>query len=133
MKAAGNGGPTPAVIKRLLRWSDVQSLLTVAIVAIVLWNRFGDPDFLPDRIAIPLYLAMAAAGLAAAVLRRRGWRRFRRAYSASGGRLCTGCGHTLVGLGDSGTCPECGQPFDLPRDRAAWRANSLVELPADPA
>jgi hypothetical protein len=127
VKAAGS---SPAVIKRLTRWRDVQTLSVVALIVLVLGNRLGDlGGRLPNRIAIPLATAPFAAYMAAAVLHRRGWRRLRREYSSSGGRLCTGCGHTLGGLGEVGTCPECGQSFDIPRDRTAWHAHSLGKLP----
>lgn len=45
----------------------------------------------------------------------------RRAFNASGGRLCTECGHSLAGLPDEGRCPECGHEFNIARDRAVWK------------
>lgn len=46
--------------------------------------------------------------------------RVRRTWRTAEGRLCTRCGQDLRGLGDAGLCPECGKPFDIARDAAAW-------------
>lgn len=54
-------------------------------------------------------------------------RTVRRAFNASGGRLCTECGHSLAGLGDEGRCPECGHGFDTARDRKVWK-DAGIEL-----
>lgn len=40
----------------------------------------------------------------------------------AGGRLCPGCEFDLRGLGDSGSCPECGRPFEIDAVRAQWRS-----------
>ncbi|MBY0313359.1 MAG: hypothetical protein K2W85_14925 [Phycisphaerales bacterium] len=34
---------------------------------------------------------------------------------------CLYCFQDLRGIGMRGTCPECGQPFDLYQTRAKWR------------
>jgi len=55
-----------------------------------------------------------------------GDRRIKRAVRATGGRSCTVCLYDLRNLGDTGTCPECGRPFDTAADRAMWgRVNIL--------
>ncbi|MFG0259315.1 MAG: hypothetical protein ACF8LK_03100 [Phycisphaerales bacterium JB041] len=50
------------------------------------------------------------------VLQRRLGRQWRRA----GGRLCTWCAYDLSSLDASGTCPECGNAYDLEQDAATW-------------
>lgn len=45
------------------------------------------------------------------------------------GRMCGNCLHDLRGLGDAGTCPECGHPFSLDQLRRYWKG---VEIPPTP-
>jgi len=47
--------------------------------------------------------------------------RLRRRLRAASGRLCVHCTFDLRGMDDTGTCPECGRPFDAARDRQRWR------------
>jgi hypothetical protein len=54
-------------------------------------------------------------------------RAVRRAFAASGGRLCVRCGHDLSGLADTGRCPECGHDYDIELDRRAWK-DAGIEL-----
>lgn len=58
-------------------------------------------------------------------------RRISRDYNASGGRLCTECGHSLRGLADVGLCPECGHTYDIELDRLTWR-DANIELTKKP-
>jgi hypothetical protein len=37
-----------------------------------------------------------------------------------GFHVCTHCGYHLRGLPETGTCPECGQPFDTKSVRNEW-------------
>jgi hypothetical protein len=56
----------------------------------------------------------------------RGRQRIKRAVHASSGRACTHCVHDLSGLGETGTCPECGYAFDAAVDQRRWaQANML--------
>ncbi len=50
----------------------------------------------------------------------RGQRRIKRAVLAAHGRACINCVHDLSGLGDTGTCPECGHAFDAAADQRRW-------------
>ena len=54
-------------------------------------------------------------------------RAVRRAFNASGGRLCTECGHSLAGVGEVGRCPECGHGFHIECDRLLWK-DAGIEL-----
>lgn len=47
-------------------------------------------------------------------------RRIRERARAMGGRMCSGCGHDLTGIGDSGLCGECGRPFEIEHLRRTW-------------
>ena len=44
----------------------------------------------------------------------------RRAVRDSGWRLCTHCAYDVSALSPSGTCPECGNAYDVKRDAALW-------------
>jgi len=50
----------------------------------------------------------------------RGYRRIKPAVVAASGRACVGCVQHLNGLGNSGTCPECGRVLDLAADQRSW-------------
>jgi len=71
-------------------------------------------------------LAIALAAMAPGILLvtlwivLRGYRRIKPAVVAASGRACVGCVHDLNGLGNSGTCPECGRAFDLAADQRSW-------------
>ena len=47
-------------------------------------------------------------------------RRLRRALFASQFRLCTHCGYDVSTLAATGTCPECGTPYDAAKDVELW-------------
>lgn len=50
----------------------------------------------------------------------RGQRRIRLAVGAAQGRACINCVYDLRGLGQTGTCPECGHAFDIAADARRW-------------
>ncbi len=54
-------------------------------------------------------------------------RRLRRTLAANAFQLCTQCRHPLRGLADVGSCPECGENFDIQIVCTTWRR--LVHLP----
>lgn len=49
-------------------------------------------------------------------------RSIRRALLESEGRLCTHCAYDVSTLAPSGTCPECGKPYDIEKDKVLWEA-----------
>ena len=49
-------------------------------------------------------------------------RSIRRALLASEGRLCTHCAYDVSALAAAGTCPECGKPYDIEKDKVLWEA-----------
>lgn len=112
----------PLAVRRLAWW---WLLPFVVVVAGAAWFKFGDNSSLfagsppwpglivPVAVFAPLFVSIAAVSM--------GMRRMKRAYAASEGRLCTGCTHNLQDLGESGACPECGRPFEIERDRRAWK------------
>ena len=54
-------------------------------------------------------------------------RRLRRTLAANAFKLCIRCLHPLRGLADVGSCPECGENFDIQVVCTTWRR--LVHLP----
>jgi hypothetical protein len=49
-------------------------------------------------------------------------RHIRRAIIESGGRLCTHCAYNVSTVEPAGTCPECGKPYDIEKDKPLWEA-----------
>ncbi len=47
-------------------------------------------------------------------------RSIRRSLRESQGRLCTHCAYDVSKLAPSGTCPECGKPYDIEKDKVLW-------------
>lgn len=81
------------------------------------------------RAADRIYLALitfgaailCAAWLATPWLWRRARNATRRSLVQHDYKLCTTCGYCLEGLAEAGTCPECGEEYDLEETRAAWQ------------
>ncbi len=57
-----------------------------------------------------------------------GWlmrRSLYREWHGSDGRLCMYCGYNVSALAVAGTCPECGNAYDVERDGAVWAKSGL--------
>lgn len=52
-------------------------------------------------------------------------RSIRKALLESEGRLCTHCAYDVSTLEPSGTCPECGKPYDIEKDKVLWEAAGM--------
>jgi len=52
--------------------------------------------------------------------------RLRRRLRENNYCLCPQCGHSLVGLDESGQCPECGRAFVLEGTREIWVGKGLA-------
>lgn len=116
----------PHAVRRLVWWWVVPFIILMPAIAwfwfaggaalFMNWGMGRHPwtgVFIPLSVNAPIVVPM--------VVISRAIRRLKRAYAASEGCLCTICEHNLRGLGEHGACPECGQPFDLERDRKAWK------------
>ncbi|MCX5691781.1 MAG: hypothetical protein NTV94_18645 [Planctomycetota bacterium] len=112
---------TPPVVDRLLWWMALPFAGIVAgavlfalpagqaiIAKASAWLSLGIPAF----FFTPFFVAII--GIV------RGQSRIARAVRAAKGRACTHCVHDLNGLGDAGTCPECGIPFNAAQDQRRW-------------
>ena len=69
---------------------------------------------------VPLFVVIGITGYVQVRLRRK--------FAASEGRMCTKCAHSLVGIGDVGVCPECGEGFHTEVDRVTWK-NAGFQVP----
>jgi hypothetical protein len=67
--------------------------------------------------AFVLFAGMIACGMAIAAFGQRGRKR---ALQKADYLLCTYCAYPLQGLGDEGTCPECGRGFRAEAARFFW-------------
>jgi hypothetical protein len=88
-----------------------------AWVAVILVN--GIPSTLLNAVFafglfVPLWWLMLAE------------RRIRRRLRENDYRLCPKCGHSLLGLEESGQCPECGRAFVVAAVRETWAGTGLA-------
>ena len=125
---SGTWSETPPYVRRLLWWFA----LPVGVVAgagaaalILPWATTSralttlGPIGVPLAVFFPMFLAI--------IMVARGVKTLRRRYAETEGRLCRTCLHDLRGVAASGTCPECGAPYDLARDTAIWRDADIAQ------
>lgn len=111
----------PPVLRKSVRNYVLAAMLaSAAAIALVIfrdalgvprepWGRYG-PLFLglmPIFVFWPMFL----------LSRKRIARQFKEAR----GQLCTHCAYNVSTLGERGTCPECGKPFDNHADAETWQ------------
>ncbi len=102
-------GPFPHV-RRLATAASAAACIVSSVVS-------GLADGLGSILFVTLFASVAADALIGWHHRRRLYRRIRQADC----RVCTFCMSPLSGLGDEGTCPECGQTFTAGSLRATWQ------------
>lgn len=112
----------PPVMRRALYlWVGMSIFFAVVAIAWVMLRkplgvprgfayRYGAliPGLTPLLVLTPLWLLRT--------------RHLRRALLESQGRLCTHCAYDVSTLEPSGTCPECGKPYDIEKDKVLWQA-----------
>jgi hypothetical protein len=112
----------PPVMRRGLWW--VLGLSTFMALAAVAWVVLRGPLGVPRGFAYR-YGALFL-GLTPVVMLLPWWffrtRSIRKALLESEGRLCTHCAYDVSTLEPSGTCPECGKPYDIEKDKVLWEA-----------
>lgn len=119
----------PPVMRRGVWW--LLGLSAFCGLAAVLWWVLRGPLGVPRGFAYR-YGAVVLGLLPIMVLGpwwTRRTRHIRRALRESGGRLCTHCAYDVSTLAPSGTCPECGKPYDGEKDKPLWEA--VVEMYGD--
>jgi len=112
----------PPVMRRGLRW--LIGLSTIFVLAPVVWVLLRGPLGIPRGFAYRYgALVMVAVPLVIIwplwMLRTR---HIRRGLLESEGRLCTHCAYNVSSLPPSGTCPECGNLYDIETDKVLWEA-----------
>ena len=121
----------PPVVKRLGWWFGGPLLVIPASMLVFLWpgstrmlvaGGMWTALLMPAAIFAPTFIAMAIV--------LRGLNRIKRALQAAEGRACVACIYDLRGLGDTGTCPECGHLFCIKQDRKAWTMAGCQYNPA---
>ena len=110
----------PPVLWRTSRWCLALACLCVAAsFAIVILRG----TLLSNRQAWQRFAIMSFGFAPALVIYPIGYliqRRTLRAWRLAEGRLCARCGYELTAHPDAGTCPECGNSYDLERDAHLW-------------
>lgn len=111
----------PPAVRRLLWWI---ALPLMTMLARAIYSRLSgvDSTLASPSVWLPLVwvLILYVPVLIATLVMARGYGRIRRAVRAARGRACVNCVYDLSTLGDAGTCPECGRPFEIAADRRRW-------------
>lgn len=112
----------PPVMRRGLWW--VLGLSTFMGLGAIAWVVLREPLGVPRGFAYR-YGALFVGLPPVVVLLPWWWLRtrwIRRALLESQGRLCTHCAYDVSTLDPAGTCPECGKPYDIEKDKVLWEA-----------
>jgi hypothetical protein len=111
----------PPVLSRGFWW--IMGLTLVCVLLAQIWvasrDELGVPRGFIYRYAPFVAVIPHAVFWPWWILRRRS---IRRALRSSHGRLCTHCTYDVSKLAPSGTCPECGKPYDIARDAHLWNS-----------
>lgn len=120
--ASSQGVAYPPVMRRGLMW--LFGLSIVFFVAPLVWVGLREPLGVPRgfayRFGALILVAVPFVVIWPLWMLRTRW--IRRALLRTGGRLCTHCAYDVSLLAPSGTCPECGSPYDIDRDKPLWEA-----------
>lgn len=92
-------------------------LLTLKIHGGAMWSAFFWIPLIGACAVIPITLG--------AWLTVRHRRQLVSAWYKSDGRLCPSCAYDVSPLSPTGTCPECGNAYDIDRDASMWREVGL--------
>jgi hypothetical protein len=116
----------PRPIRRLMWWW-LLPFAWMILMGVLITVRLSAPSIAPSWIKwvepYGMFLGQFIA-MGITIYKVRG---IRRDFDASGGRLCTECGHNLSGLPDIGNCPECGHHYDIEMDRLTWKEAEIVQ------
>jgi len=119
----------PPVLWRTSRWCLVLACLSVSIsIGTVILRRAGLAPRQSWQMPVITVFGLAPAVVIYPVgylVQRRTVRDWHRAR----GRLCAHCGYDVSALDDPGTCPECGNSYDLEQDAPMWKEVGLTREP----
>lgn len=113
--------PMPPAVRRLLWWIALP-LATMFARAVFYRLPAAQPTIAAPSVwfslgsVLFLYVPVLVATLAMSI----GYERIKRAVRAARGRACVNCVYDLSAFEDSGTCPECGHPFQTAADQRRW-------------
>lgn len=112
----------PPVARRALRWWIIASTLISA--SAVAWIILRRPLNIPRTgwfRYFPFALGLSPIFIVTPIyMWRTAW--LRRKLAETNNQLCTHCAYNVSGLPKSGTCPECGNPYDTKADQTQWQA-----------
>ncbi|MBU6413540.1 MAG: hypothetical protein KGS45_08700 [Planctomycetes bacterium] len=113
-------GEIAPVMRRGVRWW--LTLTTFSVLIALAWVLLRSPINLP-RTGIYRFVPLALGLIPLLVVNplylwRTLW--LRQALRKSAGRLCTHCAYDVSTLAPRGTCPECGNAYDIHQDRPLW-------------
>ena len=120
--------PRPPALRRpelLVAAVFVCTALTAVAAPFVL--RYVAPWISPLWALPGIPFAILTATFGAIWYTRRRTQRVKHAVQAAAGRACLACVYDLRGMGDTGSCPECGRRFDIAVDQSVWKRAGMME------
>lgn len=112
----------PPVMRRGVWW--MLGLSAFFVLAPIAWVALRKPLGVPRGLAYR-YGALVLVAVPFVIIQPL-WvlrtRYIRKALVESEGRLCTHCAYDVSSLPPSGTCPECGKPYDIEKDKVLREA-----------
>ncbi len=126
-KPAEPAAPLPPAVRRYEVGVAAVFVCTVlsAVAAPFLLRRVA--PWISPLWALPgIPLAIVTTTFGAFWYARRCTDRMKRAVRAVSGRACVGCVYDLNGMGETGACPECGQPFDIAANQRSWERAGML-------
>ncbi len=101
---------------RVARWLLIPYVLGIVAMSVTVFNIKPTSNdmflILMTAIGISLVLGMALTYFSARKLARK--------LRAGDGKFCIHCGYNLNDLGETGNCPECGDPFEIAEVQNSW-------------
>lgn len=126
-KPTESRAPLPPALRRYEVWVAAVFVCTAlgAVAAPFVLRRVA--PWISPLWALPgIPLVIVTMTFGAIWYSRRRTAKIRSAVRAASGRACLGCVYDLSGMGETGACPECGRPFNIPADRRSWERAQML-------
>ena len=106
--------------KRTKRHLVLVLIVAASPFAYIVFSIFlvsADPVSLFWKFLVPIWIVQIVAHS----VNRRDRRWLHKRVKENDYMVCDNCAYLLVGIGESGVCPECGQAFEVESLQKTWR------------